>query len=79
MRTEEWIRQEKARINKGFKKIDTAHNKAQEEFNGIASNCDENDAHKLSYCIGKMRKLSEEKMQNRGKIKLINKILEEKS
>ena len=78
MRSEDWVQQEKARISKGFKKIDTEYDKTTKEFNDMVQKCDRDDAPKLSYLIGKLTKLSEEKMQNRGKIKLINKILEVK-
>ena len=76
MRTEEWVQEEKMRIQGGFNKIDTEYDKTVAEFSGMTTECTSEDAKKLSYLIGKMRKLSEEKMQNRGKIKLINKILE---
>ncbi len=79
MRTEEWVQEEKRRIQGGFNKIDMEYDKTTEEFNDLVSKCEREDAKILSYLIGKMTKLKEEKMQNRGKIKLINKILEIKS
>jgi len=78
MRTEEWIEQEKLRLNKGMSKIDEEYSKTILEFNDMASNCNRDDSKKLSYLTGKLRKLQDEKTQNRGKIKIINKILEVK-
>jgi len=81
MRTEEWIEKEKQRINKGMSKIDDEMEKTQAEYDKILNLGSEafyDEENKLGYITGKINKLAQEKMQNRGKIKIINKILEVK-
>lgn len=81
MRTEEWVQKEKVRLNKGMSKIDTELEKTKQDYDKIMISEPkdfEEERHKLHYLSGKMQKLNDEKTQNRGRIKIINKILEVK-